>query len=216
MNIKKVALVLAGCGVYDGSEIHEAVITLLNLQKNNAQVSFFAPDVMQMHTINHAEGKEETCNRNVLVESARIARGNIAPLSQFDATEFDALVFPGGFGAAKNLSDFAVKGAEMSVNKDVENAISAMQKLGKKIGFICIAPVIAAKTIANKVKITIGNDPQVAQAINTMGAEHVNCTADSFVYDEKFNVYSTPAYMLAENTAQLDAGIGSMIAEMLK
>ena len=216
MDMKKVALVLAGCGVYDGSEIHEAVITLLNLQKNNAQVSFFAPDVMQMHTINHAEGKEEASNRNVLVESARIARGNIAPLSQFDATEFDALVFPGGFGAAKNLSDFAVKGAEMSVNKDVENAISAMQKLGKKIGFICIAPVIAAKTIANGVKITIGNDPQVAQAINTMGAEHVNCTADSFVYDEKFNVYSTPAYMLAENTAQLDAGIGSMIAEMLK
>ena len=216
MNMKKVALVLSGCGVYDGSEIHEAVITLLNIQKNNAQVSFFAPDTMQMHAINHAEGKEENCNRNVLVESARIARGNIAPLSQFDANEFDALVFPGGFGAAKNLSDFAVKGAEMSVNKDVENAILAMQKLGKKIGFICIAPVIGAKVISNGVKITIGNDATTAQAIDAMGAQHVNCPADSFVFDEKFNVYSTPAYMLAENTAQLDAGIGSMIAEMLK
>ena len=216
MNSKKVALVLAGCGVFDGSEIHEAVITLLNLQKNDAQVSFFAPDIEQIHTINHAKGEEEKCNRNVLAESARIARGNIAPLSEFDASQFDALVFPGGFGAAKNLSDFAVKGAEMSVNKDVENAINAMLKLGKKIGFICIAPVIAGKTIANGVKITIGNDPQVAQAINAMGAEHIDCPADSFVFDEKFNVYSTPAYMLAENTAQLDAGIGAMISEMLK
>lgn len=216
MNMKKVALVLSGCGVYDGSEIHEAVITLLNLQKNDAQVSFFAPDIEQMHTINHAQGVEEKYNRNVLVESARIARGNIAPLSDFNANEFDALVFPGGFGAAKNLSDFAIKGAEMSVNNDVENAINAMLKLGKKIGFICIAPVIAGKVISNGVKITIGNDTQTAQAINAMGAEHVNCPADSFVFDEKFNVYSTPAYMLAENTVELDAGIGAMISEMLK
>ncbi len=209
------AVVLSGCGVYDGSEIHEAVITLLNLQKLGARVSFFAPDIPQLHALNHINGEAEESTRSVLVESARIARGNITPLSEFNADNFDTLLFPGGFGAAKNLSNFALSGTNMEVDGDVENAIQSMLKARKPICFICIAPVIAAKVISNCVNITIGNDPQTAEVINALGAKHIDCAANSFVKDEKFNIYSTPAYMLAQNTVELDAGISAMLKEMV-
>lgn len=211
----KSALILSGCGVFDGTEIHEAVITLLNLQKLNVEVSFFAPNVEQMHCVDHSNGQVQA-NRNVLVESARIARGEIADLANFDANNFDMLVFPGGFGAAKNLSDFAVNGDKMTVNKDVENAIKAMQKLGKPIAFICISPVIAAKVIGDGVKLTIGNDVATASTINNMGAEHINCTAEDFIRDEVKSIYSTPAYMLASNTVQLDCGIAKMLKNLVE
>ncbi len=208
------AVVLSGCGVFDGSEIHEAVITILNLQKLGASVSFFAPNIPQLHALNHINGEAEESTRNVLVESARIARGNIAPLSEFNAEDVDALLFVGGFGAAKNLSNFALAGANMEVDGDVEKSINAMLNLKKPIGFICIAPVIAAKVISNSVNITIGNDAQTASAIEAMGAKHVDCPADSFVKDQNFNVYSTPAYMLAQDTTEIDKGVGAMLKEM--
>ena len=213
---KKAAVVLAGCGVFDGSEIHEAVITLLNLQRRGVEVSFFAPDVAQADVVDHSKGEAEQSSRNVLAESARIARGNIAPLSEFDAKEFDLLVFPGGFGAAKNICSFAFDGANCKVNSDAQNAIEAMLAERKPIGFVCIAPVIAAKVIADGVKITIGNDVSTAEAIRAMGAEHIDCSSTDFVKDEAKNVFSTPAYMLAQSTAELDAGIGKMIEAMLK
>ncbi len=216
MKRKKAALVLSGCGGYDGSEIHESVIALLNLQKLGAEVFFFAPDIRQSGVVNHLTGKPDRLERNVLEESARIARGEISPLSKFRAEDFDVLVFPGGFGAAKNLSDFAVSGASMKVNEQVADAIKAMLKLKKPIGFICISPVIGAKVIGDGVKITIGNDPQTASAINAMGAKHIDCTPDGFVRDESKNVYSTPAYMLASDTVQIDRGVGAMLSEMLK
>lgn len=210
----RVAVVLSGCGVYDGSEIHEAVITLLNLQRLGAEVSFFAPDIKQAGAVNHLDGSEEPAPRGVLAESARIARGDIAALSSFTATEFDALVFPGGFGAAKNLCTFAADGVECSVNADVERAINSMLELKKPMAFLCIAPVIAAKVVASKANLTIGSDPATAAAIEAMGAVHVNCRADSFVADRDFKIYSTPAYMLAKNTVEIDAGAGKMFAAM--
>lgn len=210
----KAAIVLSGCGVFDGTEIHEAVITLLNLQKLGAKTAFFAPDKPQAHVVNHLAMTPEPQARGVLEESARIARGEISPLSKFDEKDFDMLLFPGGFGAAKNLSDFAFKGAQMSVDADAERAIRAMVKEGKPVGFICIAPVIAAKVLGGGAKLTIGKDPSTAAAINALGAEHVECPAESFVEDKKFNVFSTPAYMLAENATQIDAGVGAMVAAM--
>ncbi len=213
---KKAAIVLSGNGVFDGSEIHEAVITLLNLQKRGVQCAFFAPDIEQAHTINHLNGEVKTQNRNVLEESARIARGNITDLSQFNADNFDMILFVGGFGAAKNLSTFAFDGTKCKVNADVERAINNMIERGKKLGFLCIAPVIAARVISKGVKVTIGNDPATAQAINAMGATHIDCPANSFVKDQNFNTYSTPAYMLAENAAQVDEGVSAMIAEMTR
>lgn len=214
-NRKTAAIILSGCGVCDGSEIHEAVITLLNLQRRNVRVRFFAPDIEQNGTVNHLDGTPQRA-RNVLVESARIARGDIAPLSEFSADDFDMLLLPGGFGAAKNLSDFATKGADMSVLPQVDSAVKSMLAKGKPLGFVCIAPVIAAKSIGGGVKLTIGNDPQTAAAVEKLGAKHVECPADGFVADESKNVFSTPAYMLAGNTAEIDAGVGAMIEAMLE
>lgn len=206
---KNAAVVLSGCGVFDGSEIHEAVLAILNLQRAGANVSFFAPDIVQHHALNHITGAE-IAPRNVLEESARIARGNIAPLSDFDADKFDAVVFPGGFGAAKNLCTFAFDGANCSVNPDVERAIKAMLERRKPQLFMCIAPVVAARVISNGVKLTIGNDRATAAAIEQMGAKHIDCPADGFVFDETKNVYSTPAYMLASNTAEIDRALASL------
>ena len=213
---KNVAVVLAGCGVFDGSEIHEAVITILNLHKLGANITFFAPNVAQADVVNHLEGKPDSNARNVLVESARIARGSVLDLAGFSADDFDAIVFPGGFGAAKNLCTFAFDGANCLVNSDVQKAISAMLLQNKPMGFLCIAPVIAAKAIGNDVKLTIGTDSATASAVEAMGAKHIDCSADDFVVDEKLKVYSTPAYMLASNTAEIDLGVSKMLASMLK
>lgn len=214
-NKKTAAIILSGCGVYDGSEIHEAVITLLNLQRRNVRVRFFAPDIAQNGTVNHLDGTPQQA-RNVLAESARIARGDIAPLSEFSADDFDMLLFPGGFGAAKNLSDFAAKGADMSVLPQVDSAVKSMLAAGKPLGFVCIAPVIAAKSVGGGVKLTIGNDAQTAAAVEKLGAKHVECPADGFVADKEKNVFSTPAYMLANNTVAIDAGVGAMVEAMLE
>ncbi len=216
LNAKNVAVVLSGCGVYDGSEIHESVCVLLNLVKRGARVAFFAPDIEQSDVVNHMTGACEGGVRRVMEESARIARGNVLPLSGFNAAEFDALVFPGGFGAAKNLSTFARDGAGCSVNADVERAIKAMAAAGKKTAFVCISPVIAAKVIGGGVRLTIGSDKDTAAALAAMGAEHVECSPKDFVCDEKFGVYSTPAYMSAADISEVDEGVGKMIAEMLK
>ena len=122
---KKIAIILSGCGVYDGAEIHETVLTLLRLSQQGAQVQCFAPDKPQMHVINHLTGEEMPEQRNVLVESGRITRGQSRDVRELKAADFDALIMPGGFGVAKNLSDFAVKGADCTVDADVLAAIKA-------------------------------------------------------------------------------------------
>lgn len=212
----RAAIVLSGCGVYDGTEIHEAVIALLCLLKGGAEVSFFAPDMGQSDCVNHLDGSDSGAPRSVLAESARIARGKIEPLSRFNPEHFDMLVFPGGFGAAKNLSTFVYDGAGCSVEPSVERAISGMRSLGRKIAFLCISPVIAAKAIGGGVKLTIGTDPKTAAAIEAAGAKHVECPASSFVEDESKNVYSTPAYMLAGDAAEVEKGVSAMISRMFE
>ncbi len=216
--MKKVALVLSGCGVFDGAEIHESVILLLAAEKCGASVSFFAPDIHQAHTIDHSKGVESKGEvRGVLAESARIARGNILPLSEYDAKDFDALLFAGGFGAAKNLCSFAFDGADCVVDTDVKSAIENTFALKKSMGFACISPIIAAKVLGQKAPIlTIGKDAQTAAAIEKMGAKHKICDATSFVKDENLNIYSTPAYMLAKNTVELEMGISAMVEAILK
>ena len=212
----RAAVVLSGCGVFDGSEIHEAVIALLNLQKRGVSTEFFAPDTDQFDVVNHLDSIAMQPRRNALVESARIARGKIQPLAKFDAGNFDILLFVGGFGAAKTLCTFASDGADCKVNKHVESAIVAALAKKISIAFMCIARVIAAKVIGGGVKLTIGNDPSTAAAIEAMGAKHIECQANSFVEDKAKKVYSTPAYMLAKSTPEIDAGVGAMIDAILK
>jgi enhancing lycopene biosynthesis protein 2 len=173
--MKKFAVVLSGCGVFDGAEIHEATLSLLAIAKQGGSYQVFAPDIRQHHVINHLNGEEMQESRNVLVESARIARGNISDLKDFDPGEFDGLLFPGGFGAAKNLSSWAFKGANSTVLPLVEKAIQGMVGMGKPIGALCISPVILAKVLG-AVNLTIGNDEGTAGAMESLGATHVHTT----------------------------------------
>lgn len=213
--MKKVAVVLSGCGVMDGSEINEAVLTLLAIEHAGASYQCFAPDYTQMHVINHLTGEVTQETRNVLVESARIARGNIKNLQEFNAADFDALIFPGGFGAAKNLCDFAIKGAECTILPEVEQAVKTMYAEKKPVGFLCIAPTMIPKLYPPKTKLTIGNDQSVTEKITAMGAEHLTCPVDKAVVDKTHKVVSTPAYMLAEKLSDAHKGIQSLVNEVL-
>lgn len=213
---KKVAVILAGCGVYDGSEIHETVVTLLSLDRAGAEVQCLAPNVEQMHVVNHATGEvAEGESRNVLVEAARIARGNVLDVASAKADDFDAVIVPGGFGAAKNLSDFAVKGAELTVNADVLAFTRAMREQGKAIGLMCIAPVISAAIFGAGVQCTIGTDSETAAAVNQTGAEHMNCAVDDIAVDEARKLVTTPAYMLAGSIAEAASGIEKLVDKVL-
>ena len=213
---KKVAVILSGCGVYDGAEIHESVITLLRLDQRGAQVQCFAPNIAQMHVINHLTGEEMPETRNVLVESARIARGNVKDLGEADVDDFDALIVPGGFGAAKNLSSFAVDGPGCSVHPDVLALAEAFAEAGKPVGLICISPALAAKIYGPGVVCTIGNDADTSAAIVKMGGTHEECDVHDIVEDTQRKLVSTPAYMLAQSISDAASGIYKLVDRVLE
>ena len=214
--MSKIGIVLSGCGVNDGSEIHEAVITMLELDKAGAEMIVIAPNIDQLHVINHATGEEMDDSRNVLIESARISRGNIEDIAGITSKGLDALIFPGGFGVAKNLSDYAMAGMECSVNPDVLRLSREVHNDGKPIGVICIAPAIMAKILAGETELTIGFDEQTASDIDAMGAKHVLCPVDEIVVDKEKKVVSTPAYMEAKSIKEAASGIEKLVAEILK
>lgn len=195
MKSKKFAVILAGCGVYDGSEIHEAMATLLAIDKAGSEYQCFAPDIMQYHVVNHLTGEVEPESRNILVEAARIARGNIKKLELFDPSDFDILIIPGGFGVAKNLCTFAIDGPNCLVNPETEAAIKKAHNAGMPIGALCIAPALIAKVLG-KVTVTIGNDAGTANAIETLGALHKDSVGDSIIIDNENKIVSSPCYML--------------------
>lgn len=212
---KKVAVVLSGCGVYDGSEIQESVITLLSIDKLGADAVCFSIDKNQFHVVNHISGIEKKESRNMMEESARISRGNVEELKNFNPDEFDALVFVGGFGVAKNLSTFAFDGKDMKVEKDVQEAILKMYRKNRNIGFICISPMLAAKILGDEsVTLTIGDDDSTAKNIESLGGKHKKSFGYEFVRDK--NIFSTSAYMNAKSISEIEKGISSMLSEMLK
>ena len=213
---KKVAVILSGCGVYDGAEIHESVLTLLRLDQRGAQVQCFAPNVAQLHVVDHYSGDEMDQTRNVLVESARIARGNIKDLRELHVGDFDALIMPGGFGVAKNLSDFAISGALCTVQPDVLNATQSFAKAGKPIGLMCISPVLAAKIFGEGVQCTIGSDHDTAAALQKMGAMHIECLVEDIVVDDQHRLVTTPAYMLAGSISEAASGINKLVDRILE
>ena len=214
--MSKVAVVLAGCGVYDGAEINEAVLSLLSLEQQGASYQCFAPNIEQMHVINHLTGEPaEGESRNVLVEAARIARGNIQDLAAARAEDFDALLVPGGFGAAKNLSNFAVAGAGMEVQPDFLRLARAFRESAKPIGLICIAPVMAAAICGEGARCTIGNDADTAAAIDAMGGQHLECPVSEARVDAERKLVTTPAYMLAGSVSEAYSGISECVKELL-
>ncbi len=214
---KKIGVVLSGCGVYDGSEIHEAVFTLLAIDQNGAEAVCMAPDI-DLAEVNHCTVTETGAKRNVLVESARIARGNIRDLKDVRATDLDAVIFPGGFGAAKNLCNFAAKGPAAVVSPEVARLVREMVAAGKPIGAICIAPALIALILGKEFapQLTIGNDAGTAAAINATGSCHVECPVTEFVIDRKNKIVSTPAYMLAERISESAAGIGKAVKAVIE
>ena len=215
----KIGVVLSGCGVYDGSEIHEAVITLLAIDRLGAEAVCMAPDIEQMHVVNHLKGEPvagET--RNVLVESARITRGNIKNIAEVSAADVDALIFPGGFGAAKNLCNFAVKGADCEVNPEVARLVREIVAAQKPLAAVCIAPTLISRVLGDEKlahQLTIGNDSDTAAALTTMGSRHIDCPVREFVIDKPNKLITSPAYMLAGRISEAADGIEKTVKALI-
>jgi enhancing lycopene biosynthesis protein 2 len=212
---KKIAVILSGCGNKDGAEIHESVMTLWAIHKHGAEYQCFAPDIEQHHVLNFITNQEMPEKRNVLVESARIARGNIKDLKTFKAEDYDGLIMPGGLGAAKNLSTFAFEGPDCTVNEDVVRAVKKTASLKKPIGALCIAPAIIAKILGDVI-VTIGQDPETAAAIARMGANHQQTTHGEIIVDRQHKVVTTPCYMLNARVDQIGEGAENLVMALLE
>ncbi|MDD2366022.1 MAG: isoprenoid biosynthesis glyoxalase ElbB [Desulfuromonadaceae bacterium] len=215
--MKKIGVVLSGCGVYDGSEIHEAVFTLLAIDRAGCEAVCMAPDI-ELNVVNHLTTEASGEKRNVLHESARIARGNIADIKTVKATELDAVILPGGFGAAKNLSDFAVKGSAATVNGEVARLLRDMYEAKKPIGAVCIAPALLAALFGKELSptVTIGNDAGTAAEIDKTGAKHQECPVTGFVVDRENRIVTSPAYMLANRISEVCDGVDNCVKELIK
>ena len=214
--MKKVALILSGCGVLDGSEIHETVSAMQAIIRENAQYFCLAPNINQTKVMNHLTQQPMNETRNILIEAARIARGDIIDITNANISDYDAAFYPGGFGAVINLSDFAEKGVDMSIQADVLKFAQAMACAGKPQGFCCIAPALVTKIYGTGITVTIGKDESTANTIKAMGGVHKLCDVKEAVVDTQHKVVTTPAYMLAKNIAEVADGIAIAIHDLLK
>jgi enhancing lycopene biosynthesis protein 2 len=213
--MKKIAVILSGCGVSDGSEIHEATLALLAIRKAGCEYSVFAPDREQSDVVNHYSGVTVNQKRNILEESARIARGKALPLSSLNPEKFDAIVLPGGYGAVKNLSDFAYKGENYTVLPELEKVLLEANRLKKPVGAMCVSPILLAKVFKG-CKITLGAVNDVSKAAEKNGAEHVVTTHGETVVDKKYKLVSTPAYMLDAEITHVAESADNLVKELLK
>ncbi|NQZ88997.1 MAG: isoprenoid biosynthesis glyoxalase ElbB [Colwellia sp.] len=214
--MKRIAIILSGCGVYDGSEIHESVLTLLAIEQQGATYRCFAPNINQHHVINHLTGEVKTDEtRNVLVESARISRGDIEDVVELYQDEFDALIFPGGFGAAKNLCTFALDAENYQINAEVLTAAQSFIKAEKPLGFMCIAPAMIPLVFGENAQGTIGKDRDIAASLMNRGLVHVDCEVDDIIVDEERKLVSTPAYMLATSLVEAASGINKLVKKVI-
>ncbi|MEZ0373053.1 MAG: isoprenoid biosynthesis glyoxalase ElbB [Candidatus Sericytochromatia bacterium] len=214
-SLKKVAVVLSGCGVFDGAEIYESTLTLLRLDQLDVAYQCLAPNVPQLHVINHLTGEEvKGESRNVLIEAARVARGDIKDLAEAQAADYSAVIFPGGFGAAKNLCDFAVKGPDCEVNSEVERFVKEALEQKLPLGFICISPAVMGKIAQHAgmlTRLTLGTDAEENAKLGAMGQQAVNCEVSEIVIDEASRIVSTPAYMLAGRISEAAIGINKLV-----
>jgi enhancing lycopene biosynthesis protein 2 len=216
---KKIGVVFSGCGVYDGAEIHESVLILLAIDRAGAEAVCMAPNVDQMHVVNHLTGDEVAGEkRNVLVEAARIARGDIKDISEVKADDIDALIFPGGFGAAKNLSTMAVTGENAEVNLEVSRLVKEFQNKQKPQAAVCIAPAMYAKIFEKESAsptLTIGNDKNWSEKIEILGSKHQDCEVQNIVIDKENKIITSPAYMLGKSISEVAEGIEKTVRELV-
>ena len=211
---KTFAIITGGCGHRDGSEIHETVMTMLAIENNGGVYELFAPDRNQHHVINHLTGEETTEERNMLAEAARIARGKIKCLNEFYIDDFDAVIFPGGYGVAKNFFNYAFKGTKANVDPQIERVIKEIKAANKPIGALCIAPVLLAKVLKN-ITVTIGNDETTANDVTTLGSQNINTSSGEVISDKANKIFSTPAYMLDASISDIAKGAHNLISTML-
>lgn len=214
--MKKIAVILAGCGRMDGSEIHESVLTLLSIQQAGASYQCFSLDLPQHQVVNHLNNEATTEKRNMLEESARIARGDVLNLEQININDYDALIIPGGNGIAANLFTLAQEGGEYKVNETVADVARKFTAANKPVGFICIAPVMIPAIYDFPVNMTIGTDVDTANLVTKRGAIHHNCNVNEICTDEKYKIVSTPACMLANSIASAYSGISKLCFEVIK
>lgn len=212
---KKFAVILSGCGYQDGSEIHEATMSLLAIERTGNHYQCFAPDCEQHHVTNHLTGEEEEGTRNVLVESARIARGKVKDLKEYKQEDFDYLLLPGGYGAALNLCTFAVEGSDCGVHPEVARAVTSTHAAGKAIGALCIAPVLLAKLL-DQVTVTVGDDKDVNMALEQMGAIPKDTQAEEVIIDKEKKLVTGPCYMLDSNIIEIANGAQNVVNALLK
>jgi enhancing lycopene biosynthesis protein 2 len=211
---RKVGVVLSGCGFLDGSEIHESVLTLMHLARHGVEVVCMAPKGPQQSVVDHATRQPVAgAARDMFAEAARIARGRIVDIATVTAGQLDAVVLPGGFGAAKNLSDFAGKGAAATPHPEVARLLRTMHAAGKPIGAICIAPAVVAAALGRTAHptLTIGDDAGTAAALQQMGCTHRDCPVTDCVVDAENRVVTTPAYMYDAKVHEVGAGIGKLV-----
>ena len=214
MTPKKIAVLLSGCGVFDGSEIHEAVTAMLAIEQQGGVYQCFAPEGEQTVTTNHLTRQNVAERRRMPVEAARIARGKILTLKSFDAADYDALLIPGGMGAILNLCRFAVEGVDCAVHPEVEAALKSMHAAGKPIVALCIAPVLVARVIKGAT-VTIGNDPETAMAITKMGGTHRVCSAGDVCVDAKNKIITTPCYMLDKTLRDVAVSASNAVKDLM-
>lgn len=212
---KQFAVILAGCGVKDGTEIHEAIMALLAIDLAGAEYTIFAPDKNQHHVVNHITGQEVNETRNIMVESARIARGKIQSLDELNVSDFDALLIPGGFGVAKNLCNYAFDGHLMEIDGIVSEKILDFNRAAKPIGALCIAPIMLAKLFPNA-ELTLGQNNDSVKHAEMLGANHVDTKHGEVVHDENYNLFTTPCYMLNSSIADIFRGTKNLVDKMIE
>lgn len=213
---KRIAVILSGCGFYDGAEVQETVLTLLRLDQRGATTQCFAPNIGQLQVINHATGEFMDEKRNVLVESARIVRGAIKDLRQATADDFDALIMPGGFGVAKNLSNFAIKGPQCTIQPDVLALARAFANAGKPVGLMCISPILTTAIYGRGAICTIGSDAQTVSQFKKMGAGHRECPVEEIIVDSAHKLVTTPAFMGSKTISEVAEGINKLVDRVLE
>ncbi len=213
--MKKFAVILCGCGTLDGSEIHESVMTLLAIDRNDCEYSIFAPNDVQRQVVNHITGEAMNEQRNMMVEAARIARGKIRPIDECNVEDFDALVFPGGNGSAKNLFTYALKGRDCTVREDVAQLIRTFHNHQKPIGALCIAPVMLAKVLGD-ITITVGNDARTIDDVNSFGTQHINTQQKEVIADKQNKIFTTPCYMLPARISDIADCAENLIEAILE
>ncbi|MEC8882280.1 MAG: isoprenoid biosynthesis glyoxalase ElbB [Pseudomonadota bacterium] len=206
----KFAVLLSGCGVYDGSEIGEVVLTLMALEDQGIEWDSFAPSRKSLKHVNHVTQKDMPGELNVLEEASRIVRGRIADVNDVDFSHYDGLIVPGGFGVVTNLCDFSVSDMNYTIYPEVDNFLNKAKSRGFPMGFMCIAPILIPR-IFQGVSMTIGNDKEMAGKIEKLGCRHVDCVADDIVIDRDNKVVTTPANMLAKNLVELRDGIVKLV-----